>query len=86
MNPGMMNHRMDLGSADADYDLRFMDAMVLHHEGAVVMAQDALKKSTRPELKQLATAIVSAQDKEMIQMQQWRKDVSVYFPSGEPSK
>ena len=74
MNPGMMNHSIDLGPADADYDLRFIDAMVPHHEGAVVMAQDALKKSTRPELKQLATAIVSAQDKEMIQMQQWRKD------------
>ena len=74
MNPGMMNHSMDLGPGDADYDLRFIDAMVPHHEGAVVMAQDALKKSTRPELKQLATAIVSAQDKEMIQMQQWRKD------------
>ena len=74
MNQGMMNHSMDLGPADADYDLRFIDAMILHHEGAVVMAKDALKKSARPELKKLATAIVSDQDKEIIQMQQWRKD------------
>lgn len=74
MSQGMMSQRMDLGPADADYDLRFIDAMVPHHEGAVVMANDALKKSKRPEVKQLAKAIVTAQDKETIQMQQWRKD------------
>jgi uncharacterized protein (DUF305 family) len=34
---GMMNHNMamDLGSADANYDLRFIDAMIPHHQGAV---------------------------------------------------
>ena len=51
MNQGVMNHSMDLGPADADYDLRFVDAMILHHEGAIVMANDVLKKSARPELK-----------------------------------
>ena len=74
MSQGMMNQRMDLGPADANYDLRFMDAMIPHHEGAVMMAKDALKKATRPEVKRLAKAIVTAQDKETIQMQQWRKD------------
>ena len=74
MSQGMMNQRMDLGPADTNYDLRFIDAMIPHHEGAVVMANDALKKATRPELKQLAKAIVSAQDKEIGQMKQWRKD------------
>ena len=65
---------MDLGPADSDCDLRFIDAMILHHEGAVVMANDALKKPARPELKKLAIAIASDQDEEIIQMQQWRKD------------
>lgn len=74
MSQGMMNQKMELGPADANYDLRFIDAMIPHHEGAVMMANDVLKKSKRPELKQLAKAIVSAQDKEIIQMQQWRKD------------
>ena len=74
MNQGGMKQSMDLGLADATYDLRFIDAMIPHHEGAVMMANDALKKATRPELKRLAKAIVSAQDKEMIQMKQWRKD------------
>ena len=63
----------DLGAADAEFDLRFIDAMIPHHEGAVTMAQDALTKSKRPEIKKLAQEIVKAQDIEIKQMQQWRK-------------
>lgn len=69
-----MDHSMamDLGPADADYDLRFIDGMILHHQGAVVMAEEALEKSTRPELKKLATEIIAAQKQEIAQMQAWR--------------
>ncbi|MCF2146296.1 DUF305 domain-containing protein [Desmonostoc muscorum LEGE 12446] len=63
----------DLGAADAEFDLRFINAMIPHHEGAVKMAQDALNKSKRPEIKQLAQEIIKAQDTEIKQMQQWRK-------------
>lgn len=71
--PDHSHHSMDLGLADADYDLRFIDAMVIHHEGAVTMAQDLQQKSQRPELQQLAKAILKAQPQEISQMQQWRK-------------
>jgi uncharacterized protein (DUF305 family) len=47
--------------------------MIPHHEGAVTMAQDALKKSQRPEIKKLAQAIITSQDAEINQMKQWRK-------------
>lgn len=72
--PGMMNHSMsmDLGPADANYDLRFIDGMILHHQGAVVMAQEAQQKSTRPEIKKLATDIIAAQQAEISKMQAWR--------------
>ena len=63
----------DLGAADAEFDLHFINAMIPHHEGAVTMAQDALSKSKRPEIKKLAQEIVKAQDIEIKQMQQWRK-------------
>ncbi|MCC5666761.1 DUF305 domain-containing protein [Nostoc sp. CHAB 5784] len=63
----------DLGAADAEFDLRFINAMIPHHEGAVTMAKDVLSKSKRPEIKQLAQEIVKAQDIEIKQMQQWRK-------------
>jgi uncharacterized protein (DUF305 family) len=67
------NHAVNLGPADADYDLRFIDAMTPHHQGAVVMAKEALAKSKRPEIKQLAANIIKAQNKEIEQMKQWRK-------------
>jgi uncharacterized protein (DUF305 family) len=68
-----MGHNMDLGPVDADFDLRFIDAMIPHHEGAVIMAKEVLTKSQRPELKKMAQAIIAAQDQEIAQMQAWRK-------------
>lgn len=54
------------------YDLRFIEAMILHHEGAIDMAQDALKNAKQSEIKDLAQAIISAQEAEIAQMKQWR--------------
>jgi uncharacterized protein (DUF305 family) len=68
-----MNHNMDLGLADANYDLRFIDGMIPHHEGAVFMAKEALQKSQRPEIKKLANEIIKAQEKEISELKQWRK-------------
>lgn len=71
MNNMMMS--MDLGAADAQFDLRFIDAMIPHHEGALVMAKDALSKSTRPEIKKLSQDILTSQQQEINQMKAWRK-------------
>lgn len=78
--PGMdhgsgMNHKMamDLGPADADYELRFIDGMTPHHQGAVEMAKEAINKSQRPEIKKLAQSIISAQNVEINQMKQWHQ-------------
>ncbi len=76
MEPGSGMHHsmaMDLGPADANYDLRFIDAMTVHHQGAVSMAKEAKQKSQRPQIKQLADNIIKSQDKEISQMQQWRQ-------------
>jgi len=64
---------MDLGPADESFDLRFIDAMTLHHQGAVVMAEEALEKSNRPEMRELAENIITAQQQEISQMQSWRQ-------------
>ena len=84
-SPGMstpgMNHGstdMSLGPKDENFDLRFLDGMTPHHEGAVIMAQEALQKSKRPEIKQLAQAIIDAQQKEIAQMKEWR---TAWYPN-----
>jgi len=75
---GKMNHNMggmsmELGKADANLDLRFIDGMIPHHQGAIAMAKVALQKSKRPEIKKLAAEIIKAQETEIAQMQKWRK-------------
>jgi uncharacterized protein (DUF305 family) len=64
---------MDLGAGDDKFDLRFLNAMIPHHEGALVMAEDALKKSQRPEMKKLSQEILISQKQEIEQMKEWRK-------------
>jgi uncharacterized protein (DUF305 family) len=58
--------------SDAPYDATFIDGMIVHHEGAITMARQALEQAERQEIKQLAQAVVSAQDGEITQMRAWR--------------
>ena len=71
-----MNHAA-AGHATTDpkapFDQQFIDMMVPHHEGAVAMAKVAQSRAEHPEIRQLADAIVSSQDKEIQQMKSWRK-------------
>ena len=69
---GMMMS-MDLGAADANFDLRFINGMIPHHEGAVEMAKAALSKSKRPEIQKLAQAIITSQNTEIQEMQAWKQ-------------
>ncbi len=74
---------MELGPKDAEFDLRFIDGMMLHHQGAINMAEAALQNSQRPEVKELAQNIIAAQEGEIAKMQQWRQ---AWYPdaSAEP--
>jgi uncharacterized protein (DUF305 family) len=71
-SPMGMDHQQ-LGSAGPDYDRRFIDAMIPHHQSAIEMARDALQKSQRAEVKTMAREIVDAQQKEVSQLREWRK-------------
>lgn len=51
-----------------DVDAAFAAAMIAHHEGAVAMARMALERAERPELRELAQAIVDAQTVEIERM------------------
>lgn len=52
-------------------DRTFIEMMIPHHEGAVKMADIILKRTKRPELRQLATAIKRDQTREIGQMKTW---------------
>jgi uncharacterized protein (DUF305 family) len=55
-----------------DFDLEFIEQMTAHHEGAVTMANEALQRSSKEEIKTLASAIIRAQEDEIKQMKQWQ--------------
>ncbi|MFO2971178.1 DUF305 domain-containing protein [Legionella pneumophila serogroup 10] len=61
-----------LGKKDTQYDKRFIDLMIPHHEAAIMMAKDALKNATHPEIKEMAQKIIDTQQKEIEQLKTWR--------------
>lgn len=62
----------DLGPADATYDLRFIDAMIQHHYGAIEMARVTLNQGN-PGAGALASRIIAAQSWEIANMLRQRR-------------
>lgn len=56
-----------------DFDRAFIDAMIPHHQGAIRQARIVLAETNDSELRTLANAIVSAQSREIRDMNSWRK-------------
>jgi len=57
--------------AQRSADARFIVMMIPHHQGAIAMAELALSRARRPEIKALAQRIIASQSREITQMRQW---------------
>jgi uncharacterized protein (DUF305 family) len=66
-----MNASLEGKTGDV-FDKEFLVQMIVHHEGAVAMAQKVLEVSKRPELIKLANNIISAQTGEIKMMNDWK--------------
>lgn len=66
MNKSLMNKTGD------EFDKAFLSEMIVHHEGAVEMAEMALKNAKHEEVIELSRAIITAQNKEIAQMKSWK--------------
>lgn len=71
MDHSTMDHA---AMGDAPFDAQFIDGMIDHHEGAIAMAEQVLAESERPELREMAEAIIAAQQSEVDQMRSWRAE------------
>jgi uncharacterized protein (DUF305 family) len=60
-------------------DETFLAAMIEHHEGAVDVAEIALERAEREELREMAQEIIDAQETEIDQMQAW---LDVWYDGG----
>lgn len=76
MRGGMMGNNTDTSTLEnsSNFDKSFIDEMIPHHQMAVMMANMLLRSTSRPEMKQLARNIISAQTKEINEMRQWYID------------
>lgn len=64
---------MDLGLADKWVDLRYIDAMIEHHSGAILLAKQA-EKSQRPEVQNLAKEIQKNEPVAIAELYTWKKN------------
>src|SRR5215213_7107202 len=75
---GMMMDPQRLSKREP-FDEAFIGAMIPHHRSAIQMAKVAYEKSENARIKELARNIVSAQKREIEQMQRWREQ---WYPEG----
>lgn len=64
---------MNLGQPDKWLDLRYIDAMIAHHRGAMLLA-DKAKASNRSEIQNLTKEILENEPKLIAELYQWKKD------------
>jgi len=65
---------MDLGNADRTLDLRYINAMIAHHRGAMLLADQASKQTQRQEMKDLAAKILNDEPKAIAELYSWKKN------------
>lgn len=58
-----------------DFDKEFLSQMIVHHEGAVEMAEMAGVQASDPRVKALAKNIIEAQQKEIKDMKAWLSEI-----------
>lgn len=70
---GMMDHGMHMNMMVTN-ERDFLEGMIPHHEEAVLTAKEVIARGgSTPEMKALAEAIVTAQEKEIADMKSWYK-------------
>lgn len=60
------------GKTGDSFDRAFLEEMIIHHQGAVSMAEAALRSAEHQEIRDLAQGIITAQNAEIKQMQGWQ--------------
>ena len=77
---GLADHETGMDGAATQFesaqpfDRAFIDSMIPHHQGAVLMARTVLESGSDPEIAALANDIIEAQSREIDEMNSWREE------------
>jgi uncharacterized protein (DUF305 family) len=63
-----------LGSVDDTFDLRFLNALITHHEDGIVMTKDIRLKSSRSEVQNNANAVEQFLTTSGAMLREWRRE------------
>lgn len=65
---------MGLGRPDRTLDLRYLNAMIAHHRGAMLLAEQAVTETQRPELQTLAQKILTDEPSAIAELYTFKSD------------
>lgn len=65
---------MDLGKPDRSLDLRYINAMIAHHRGAMLLAEQASQNTQRAELQALTAEILKNEPGAIAELYAWKKE------------
>jgi len=77
---GAMQHAMEemmldfRGMSGEDFEKAFLEGMIVHHIGAIEMAEQLLDETDRPELVKMANDIIDVQTQEVDMMKGWLEE------------
>ncbi|WP_428150196.1 DUF305 domain-containing protein [Brevundimonas sp.] len=70
-------HRLMAAASGETIDQAYIAKMIAHHQGAVAMAEVALRDSRDPDVRRMARTVIDTQTREIAEMRAWR-------PAGAP--
>lgn len=65
-------HQLMAAASGETVDEAYIAKMIAHHQGAVAMAEIALRDSRDPEVRRMAQAVIDTQTREIAEMRAWR--------------
>lgn len=67
-------NNMTLGPADRTFDLRYINAMISHHRGAMLLSEQLGAGTSRPDMKALSEEILKNEPAAIAELYAWKKD------------
>lgn len=66
--------KINLGEGDEKFDLRLLNALIAHHEMAIMSAEEMMGKTTRTEVLNTTDTVITNLSAGLVTLKNWRKE------------